>query len=565
MNNPFLGTDPGASPQPASPPPTVNGQLTPTNLPRPVEFTSVGPQPITRAPRGAKVKKERISRRRVKEEQPQPGAPIGPNMATIGQQDPPAPPKTHRKLPTVKFRGRSKRARAAYETTDDDASAVTVADTTAHARRLKMPRWAGARKVVLLRRLTAITIIVLLAVLVINIGKKASRSEVSQMVAAQVAAAGGSFPAGDAVMWSAPLIKGFGTYDSKLVDNRAQALAPYVSSGLDPQLGWNGQGSQQVIDMVISSDVHGVGTNQAVVYATIQIGDGSWRCVAVPVISSHPAGQQTFAFALTSAPTYVPCGYVTVPTQVANATTSNDDTLAKTFQGDLLPPFLAAWAQGDRTNLTRFELPGVVSYGLAGAYTGSGPNSRPAVNNVIVPLPNPNDANPTTTRTVQFDVTFLALDGHATQTSTYQVGVQQVNGTWYFTGDPAPVVNPLGVGGQSPAAPRPTQGPNDATGTLFPPAHATGSMNPASSSAPVAPVPASSATPTTAPRTTAPTTKAPTPVMPPPRQPTPTPMTKPTKAQPSKTAAKVTPPQPQLTRTKATSTTSTGQTSAATR
>ncbi|WP_159039711.1 conjugal transfer protein [Streptomyces sp. TP-A0356] len=300
--------------------------------------------------------------------------------------------------------------------------------------------WAGPRRGILIRRLLGAFAVLLLLFLFVKVNGKASKAEVRAEVDARVKSSSKSFPRGAAVLWAAPLVKLFATYDPAHADDRSRALQPYAVGSLDAQLGWNGQGSQSVIDLVMSDDVEVTGENAGVVRATVQVQDGSWRCVAVPVYTVRRGGST--AFGLTAAPVYVPCAGLTTPPRADAQNKSNDSELAQTFKSDLLPPFLAAWAQSDTDNLNRFLLPGTVSFGLGGAYTGAGDGGRPRVDSVYVPQVAKGE-DPTH-RTVTFTTTLLSTDGKAAQTSTYRVAVVKKNGQWYFASDPTPAVGSVG-------------------------------------------------------------------------------------------------------------------------
>ncbi|MFG2330107.1 hypothetical protein ACGFMM_10815 [Streptomyces sp. NPDC048604] len=319
--------------------------------------------------------------------------------------------------------------------------------------------WAGPRRGVLLRRLLGLFAVFLLLFLFMKINGKASKAQVEAAVDARVKSAADTFPRGAAVMWSAPVVKLFATYDKQHVDDRGRALRPYAINGIDPQLGWNGQGKQSVIDLVMSPDVQMGAPGHAVVRGTVQIQDGSWRCVAVPMYTVNRGGST--AFGLTSSPVYVPCGGLTSPPQDKTAGgASNDSALSATLKAELLPPFLAAWAQSDTVNLDRYLLPGSVSFGLGGAYTGTGDGGRPTVESVYVPVPakSGKDAD---RRTVTFTTTLLSVDGKAEQKSTYRVLIVKRNGQWYFGADPTPAV---GMNGGEQV---PNVQPSEGTGGMY--------------------------------------------------------------------------------------------------
>ncbi|MDA5282546.1 conjugal transfer protein [Streptomyces sp. Isolate_45] len=319
--------------------------------------------------------------------------------------------------------------------------------------------WAGPRRGILVRRILGITGVLLLLFLFAKMGGKASKADVQALADQQASANKGDFPRGAALMWAAPLVKAFASYDPAQADARSTALKPYAINGLDERLGWNGQGKQVVIDMVMSTDVQVTAADRAVVRATVQVQDGSWRCLAVPLFAVQRNGSS--AFGLTAAPVYVPCSGLTTPSKDVTSA-SNDAALAQTFKSDLLPPFMAAWIQSDNANLARYLLPGVTSFGLGGAYTGGGGGGRPVIGEVYVPaVAKGQDAS---RRTLTFSVTLKSsADTKAEQTSAYQVAIAQSNGQWYFASDPTPVLGGGSVGGDQLPNVQPTKG----SGGLF--------------------------------------------------------------------------------------------------
>ncbi|MFI1648635.1 conjugal transfer protein [Streptomyces avidinii] len=320
--------------------------------------------------------------------------------------------------------------------------------------------WAGPRRGIMVRRMLGLFGVLLLLFLFAKVGGKASRAEVQALADKQASSGQVDFPRGAALMWAAPLVKTFASYDPAQADARSTALKPYAINGLDAQLGWNGQGKQVVIDMVMSTDVQVTAVDRAIVRGTVQVQDGSWRCVAVPLFAVQRSGSA--AFGLTTAPAYVPCSGLTTPAKDVAANPSNDAALAQTFKSDLLPPFMAAWVQSDNANLARYLLPGVTSFGLGGAYTGSGGGGRPVIGEVYVP--EAVSGQDGSRRTLTFSVTLKSTaDAKAEQTSTYQVAIAHSNGQWYFASDPTPVLVGGTVGGDQLPDVQPTKG----TGGLF--------------------------------------------------------------------------------------------------
>lgn len=323
----------------------------------------------------------------------------------------------------------------------------------------------GRRKWVFLRRAFMFVVGIAVLVVAVDVIAKPSQQQVTQITRAEIAKESTSFPIGDATTWAAPLVKTFGTYSPGTTDQRRQALAPYITTGLDEQLGWNGDGSQTVIDMVMSSTAQPLTaaqdprcnqSNCAILHATIQIQTGSWLCIAIPTYAVKRPDVGSTAFSLLQAPAYVPCSGVTSPPALTTTTVQNDQGLADTFARGLLPQFMGAWVAGDQTSLSRYVLPGFHTLGLGGAFTGAGDGGTPAITDVFVPEAGSDNGIAADARTVTFTAQFLSLDGHATQESTYQVRVRRQAGQWFIADDPTPAYSATGVGGSGVPAPKPT-------------------------------------------------------------------------------------------------------------
>lgn len=134
-----------------------------------------------------------------------------------------------------------------------------------------------------------------------------------------------------------------------------QQVAPYLAGGVDPSSWWNGQGSEQVAE-VLPVSISGLG--QAVDQVTIAALIGaSWSYLGVPV---HVAGG---SFAVTGPPAIVPAPPIAAwspPT-----TGSVDSALSGSLQSNV-SAFFAAYAAGNVTQLGYYTAPGTTIRGLGG-------------------------------------------------------------------------------------------------------------------------------------------------------------------------------------------------------
>jgi hypothetical protein len=139
---------------------------------------------------------------------------------------------------------------------------------------------------------------------------------------------------------------------------RSRALARFLPPGADPELGWNGAGSQRVLDEQVAG-VSVTGSHSAVVTLLARLGGGRLIELGVPVYSAHGSMVVSGDPALLPAPAKImpPPPGQTVDQATESALTSQ------------LPAFFQAFASGDRTTLARFTWPGAHISGLGGAVT----------------------------------------------------------------------------------------------------------------------------------------------------------------------------------------------------
>jgi hypothetical protein len=142
---------------------------------------------------------------------------------------------------------------------------------------------------------------------------------------------------------------------------RGHDLARFLSAGSDPQLGWNGAGTQvllaeQVAGIQVTSD------HAAVVTLLARLGGGSLIELGVPIYADGTGMVVSGDPALLPGP-----ARATVP----SAGQRGGDQATETALQSQLPAFFEAYASGDRTTLDRFVSPGSAIAGLGGAVTFS--------------------------------------------------------------------------------------------------------------------------------------------------------------------------------------------------
>jgi Conjugative transposon protein TcpC len=139
---------------------------------------------------------------------------------------------------------------------------------------------------------------------------------------------------------------------------RGRELARFLPSGTDPQLGWNGVGTQRVLDeQVAGASV--TGPHSAVVTLLARLGTGRLIELGVPVYAT------TGGMIVSGDPALLPPPAKITPPGASQTL----DQATATALASQLPAFFEAFASGDRTTLARFTSPGAQISGLGGAVT----------------------------------------------------------------------------------------------------------------------------------------------------------------------------------------------------
>jgi hypothetical protein len=198
---------------------------------------------------------------------------------------------------------------------------------------------------------------------------------------------------------------------------RSQALAAFLPPGTDPQLGWDGAGTQ----VLLSEQVAGIsvtGSHTAVVTLLARLNNVGLIELGVPIYAAQGGVSISGDPALLPAPAKaeLPQGGQQTPDQSAETALQNQ-----------LPAFFEAYASGDQTTLARFAAPGAHITGLSGAVTFG------AIDSVYAPAGG-------SSREISVTVTWqLASSSRARNAvaaapaalqMTYQMSVLRQDGSW---------------------------------------------------------------------------------------------------------------------------------------
>lgn len=228
-------------------------------------------------------------------------------------------------------------------------------------RRRDTPRrGAGGRWFVWVMRVVVWAILLLIGyrgvvAIVTGPGETASRP---------VAAAGtqaAQFPVAAAQAYALAFGQAYLNFSPATATQRSNELAAFLPPGTDPQLGWDGAGTQslqfeQVAGVAVHDAHHAVITLLAQVsHRMIELGVPVYASGGALVVSGQPALLPPPAKAALPAP----------PSTAA-------DTVTQAALGRQLPAFFRAYASGDAATLGRFLAAGAQVSGLDGMVTYSG-------------------------------------------------------------------------------------------------------------------------------------------------------------------------------------------------
>ena len=217
-------------------------------------------------------------------------------------------------------------------------------------------RGAGGRWLIWAGRVVVWAVILLVGyrgVLAI-VGDRGSGSTVS---ASDPKVAATQFPVTSAEAYALEFGNVYLNYSPATAAARSAALAVFLPPGADTQLGWNGAGTQRLLDeQVAGIAVHG--GHAAVVTVLAQLADGSLVELGVPIYASGGG------MSVSGEPALLPGPAMAVAKPAAQA--GGDQATAAALQSQLAG-FFQAYASGDQATLARFLTPGAQVTGLAGA------------------------------------------------------------------------------------------------------------------------------------------------------------------------------------------------------
>ena len=220
-------------------------------------------------------------------------------------------------------------------------------------------RGAGGRWLVWVGRVVVWAVIVLIGyrgVLAIVSGPSSPVRSASPGTAAGASA---SFPVAVAEAYALEFGDVYLNFSPATTASRSKALAAFLPAGTDPQLGWNGAGTQQVIDEQVAG-ISVSSAHAAVITLLARLDSGTLIELGVPVYASRGSMAVSGNPALLPAPV---TAVVPAPNQAA-ADQATEATLQSQLAG-----FFAAYASGDRATLARFLAPGTHLTGLGGEVT----------------------------------------------------------------------------------------------------------------------------------------------------------------------------------------------------
>jgi hypothetical protein len=247
-------------------------------------------------------------------------------------------------------------------------------------------------------------------------------SQASPAATVPAARSSGGFPAGLAGAFALQFGNVYLNFSPATATRRAGELSAFLPPGTDPQLGWNGAGSQrlqseQVASVAVQDSHHAVVTLLALV-------SGHLMQLGVPVYAGRGG------VVVSGEPALLPPPARVSPPQPQGTASDPATEAALTSQ---LPAFFQAYATGDKTTLARFLAPAAHVTGLGSAVTFS------SISQLEVPA---GGATRHVTVTVVWHLASQAAASSSDATSgvsaapaslemTYEMTVVQQGGSWY--------------------------------------------------------------------------------------------------------------------------------------
>lgn len=174
------------------------------------------------------------------------------------------------------------------------------------------------------------------------------------------ASADRGFPVGVAEAYALEFGNVYLNFSPATAAARSKALAAFLPAGTDPQLGWNGAGTENLLDEQVAGIVVS-NAHSAVVTLLARLDTGGLVELGVPV---YAAGG---SMAVSGDPALLPAPAKAI-TPAAHAVA---DQATETTLRSQLGAFFAAYASGDQATLARFVTPGARITGLGGTVSFS--------------------------------------------------------------------------------------------------------------------------------------------------------------------------------------------------
>jgi hypothetical protein len=266
-----------------------------------------------------------------------------------------------------------------------------------------------------------------------------STSTGSGVAPAPTAPPASTFPATRAEAYALQFGSAYLNFSPATAASRAGLLGAMVPAGVDPQLGWNGAGTQTLQSENVAG-IQVLGAHKAIVTLLAEINGSQAIELGVPVYTS--GGR----FVVTGEPALLP-----VPKAAAapTAPTQGVDATAVSALQTQLPAFFRAYASGSPDTLSRFLVQGAQVAGLNGtvAYNQlvsvtAPPGGTTRKITAVVSWAVPTSTETTTAGTSKHPSTDVSS---ATLEMTYNMTVVEQDGTWY--------VRSIGSSAQSPGPP----------------------------------------------------------------------------------------------------------------
>jgi hypothetical protein len=274
-------------------------------------------------------------------------------------------------------------------------------------------RGSGGRWLIWIGRVVAWAVILLIGYrgILAIIDERASRTPTSP----PLATSSPQFPVSMAEAYAMQFGSVYLNFNQAGAARRSRALAGFLPAGADPQLGWNGVGSQRLLAEQVAG-VSVVGSHTAVVTLLAQLSTGRMIELGVPIYVANGG------MIVSGDPALLPGPAKATPPA---APQSGDQVTAAALQRQL-PAFFEAFASGDRTTLARYTVQGTQLSGLNGAVMFG------AINSVYAPT---GGSARSISVTVTWRLPALATAGPvgaapAALQMTYQMTVVRQQGSW---------------------------------------------------------------------------------------------------------------------------------------